>query len=321
MKLMRVEEGMLKKDPRNYQILFLLLFLILGIGTRDWTLRPDLILVVMLTCLLTQWLAVYFWTNSPEKLLNLLNQQQNNSEESEVTLVSYPQLTSLKSALITALSLSLLLRADHYTTMIFAGSLAILSKFLFQIERKHFFNPANFGIIAALILTNDAWVSPGQWGEEGWYALLFAGTGGLVLQRVGRWDTTAAFLGVYALLEAIRNLWLGWTWDVFYHRLMSGSLLLFALFMITDPRSIPNARISRILWAGCIAILTFILRNQFFIPTSMFWALFILAPLSIILDFIWSASRFSWSDNSPQVEESLPEQGLNKADLETMSLN
>lgn len=321
MKLMRLGEAMLKKDPRNYQILFLLLFLSLGIGTRDWTLRPDLILVVMLTCLLTQWLAVSLWTTPPEKLLNLLSPQQNNSEKIDAGLASSPQVTSLKSALITALSLSLLLRADHYTTMIVAGSLAILSKFLFQIERKHFFNPANFGIIAALILTNDAWVSPGQWGEEGWYALLFAGTGGLVLKQVGRWDTTAAFLGVYALLEAIRNLWLGWTWDVFWHRLMSGSLLLFALFMITDPRSIPNARISRIIWAGCIAILTFILRNQFFIPTAVFWALFVLAPLSIILDSVWSGSRFYWSDNSSRVEESLSEQDINKADLEPVSLN
>jgi Na+-transporting NADH:ubiquinone oxidoreductase subunit NqrB len=32
------------KDIRDYQILFLSLFLILGIGTRHWTLRPELIL-------------------------------------------------------------------------------------------------------------------------------------------------------------------------------------------------------------------------------------------------------------------------------------
>ncbi len=47
---------MLLQDDRYYQILFLSLFLILGIGTRDWTLRPDLILIVILTCLGTQWL-------------------------------------------------------------------------------------------------------------------------------------------------------------------------------------------------------------------------------------------------------------------------
>ena len=361
---------MLKQDPRNYQILFLSLFLILGIGTRDWTLRPDLILVVMLTCLITQWLAVSLYPNPKEKILNLLSEKGKRNWQEKLTierlniksctlqpspqsleaychqltpscqpsvpsltqepiypenaqsgLVRFAQATSLKSAIITALSLSLLLRADHYTTMILAGSLAILSKFLFQVERKHFFNPANFGIIAALILTNDAWVSPGQWGEEGWYALLFAGTGGLVLKRVGRWDTTVAFLGVYTLLEALRNFWLGWTWDVFCHRLMSGSLLLFALFMVTDPRSIPNARISRVIWAVCIAVLTFILRNQFFISTAVFWALFALAPLTILLDWFWSSSRFSWTDNSSTLEMSLVAQPQNNAELEAINLN
>lgn len=286
---------MLRQDPRDYQILFLSLFLVLGIGTRDWTLRFDLILVVMVTCLLTQWAVVSLLQNLIEKLLDFPLKKQNCSDEVDSSLVSFSKMVSLKSALITGLSLSLLLRADHYTTMLLAGSLAILSKFLLQVERKHFFNPANFGIIAALILTSDAWVSPGQWGDDGWYALLFAGSGGMVLKRVGRWDTTAAFLGSYALMEAIRNLWLGWTWDVFCHRLMSGSLLLFALFMITDPRSIPNAQISRLLWAGCIAILTFILRNQFFVSTAVFWALFALSPLSLFLDFIWSAPTFYWS--------------------------
>ncbi|MBD1809777.1 RnfABCDGE type electron transport complex subunit D [Microcoleus sp. FACHB-SPT15] len=285
---------MLRQDPRNYQILFLSLFLFLGIATRDWTLRPDLIVVVIVTCVLTQWLAISVLENSQGKRLNLLTKKSELFDKSNSDFAIFSKMPSLKSAMITALGLSLLLRADHYTTMILAGSLAILSKFLFQVERKHFFNPANFGIIAALILTNDAWVSPGQWGDDGWYALLFLGTGGMVLKRVGRWDTTAAFLGTYALLEAIRNLWLGWTWDVYCHRLMSGSLLLFALFMITDPRSIPKARIGRLVWAGCIAILSFILRNYFFVSSGVFWALFALSPLSVLLDVIWFAPQFSW---------------------------
>ncbi|MBD2742989.1 RnfABCDGE type electron transport complex subunit D [Coleofasciculus sp. FACHB-1120] len=284
---------MLLKDVRDYQILFLSLFLFLGIWTRDWTLRPDLILVVMITCLVTQSLAVSIKQN----LFNLLPVQDNCPNEIDSGLTNVLAKLSLRSALITALGLSLLLRADSYSTMILAGSFAIISKFIFNFRNKHFFNPANFGIIAALILTKDAWVSPGQWGDEWWYALLFAGTGGTILKRVGRWDTTAAFLGSYAFLEAIRNIWLGWTWDVFLHRLMSGSLLLFALFMITDPRSIPNARIGRLVWAVSIGCLTFLLRNQFFVSTAVFWALFALAPLTIFLDFIWTAPRFSWGEN------------------------
>jgi Na+-transporting NADH:ubiquinone oxidoreductase subunit NqrB len=101
-------------------------------------------------------------------------------------------------------------------------------------------------------------------------------------------------LGTFAFLEAARNLYLGWTWDVLAHRLMSGSLLLFALFMITDPRSIPNARTARLIWAAAIAILTFILSNFFFLTTAMFWALFALSPLTIWLDRIWAERRFTW---------------------------
>lgn len=279
------------KDVRDYQILFLSLFLVLGVATRDWTLRLDLILVAIATCCIVQWLASSLVHFFPQNLFNSLT----TPPKFNPNLTIFSPKPSFRSALITSLGLSLLLRSEHSSTIILAGTLAILSKFIFQFERKHFFNPANFGIISALVLTKDAWVSPGQWGDDWWYALLFLGTGGLVVKRVGRWDTTAAFLGSYALLEAIRNVWLGSTWDGFLHRLMSGSLLLFALFMITDPRSIPNARLSRLIWAISIAFLTFILRNQFFIPTAVFWALFALSPLTLILDNIWSAPRFSWT--------------------------
>jgi Na+-transporting NADH:ubiquinone oxidoreductase subunit NqrB len=257
-------------DPRDYQIVFLATFLGLGIMTRDWSIRPELILALILSCCLTQLVAIC-----------LLKPTEN-------------PLTSLKSALITSLGLSLLLRADRVSTMILAGCLAIASKFILTSDLKHWFNPANFGIIIALILTPDAWVSPGQWGDDWWYLLLFIGTGGIVLNRVGRWDTSAAFLVAYALFEAVRNLWLGYPWDVYLHKLSSGSLLLFALFMITDPRSIPNARSARIFWATSIAGLAFILRNYFYINEGIFIALFTLSPLTILLDRLWIAPQFTW---------------------------
>jgi Na+-transporting NADH:ubiquinone oxidoreductase subunit NqrB len=280
---------MLLKDIRDYQILFLSLFLILGIGTRDWTLRPELIAVAIATCVSTQWLL-----STVKSQQSLVNSQESTVISQELLVNDTGQKTNIRSALITALGLSLLLRSDDWTTMALAGFVAIASKFVFKVGDKHIFNPANAGIISALLLTPDAWVSPGQWGDDWWYGLLFAGTGGMILKRVGRWDTTAAFLLTYAFMEAIRNMMLGWTWDVYWHRLMSGSLLLFALFMVTDPRSIPNAQIGRVIWAMCIAILTFILRNYFFVSTAVFWALFALAPLTILLDTLWKAPRFSW---------------------------
>lgn len=270
-------------DPRDYQILFLGSFLFLGIANRDWTLHPQTIIVFLVICWLTQLICLYA-------------RGELFSEDNSLNL------SSLKSATITALGLSLLLRADRLTTIIIAGGLAIASKFILQWQDKHFFNPANFGIIATIILTQDAWVSPGQWGDEWWYALLFFGTGGIVLKKVGRWDTTAAFLLGYGGLEAVRNIWLGWTWDVYFHRLTSGSLLLFALFMITDPRSIPNARFARLIWSLAIALVTFILRNFFFIHSSVFWALFIVSPITVVLDIYLRDRQFSWQDSQTNSE-------------------
>ena len=284
---------MFLKDARDYQIIFLGLFLFLGVSTRDWTLQPDLILVVVTSCLLTQWLLSSL-TEYSEKI----NEYSFRTIYSELNLLVSPKvLTSLRSALITSLGLCLLLRSNSYQTMAISSFLAISSKFLFRSRNKHFFNPANFGIIAALTLTNDAWVSPGQWGTDWWYLLLFIGLGGIVLKRVGRWDTSIAFLIAYAGLEGVRNLWLGWSWDVWQHQLMNGSLLLFALFMLTDPRSIPNSQRGRLVWSLAIAIVTFILQHYFYLSTAIFWALFIVSPLTVLLDTVWSAPRFSWRVN------------------------
>ncbi|MBD2325497.1 RnfABCDGE type electron transport complex subunit D [Alkalinema sp. FACHB-956] len=271
-------------DARLYQILFLSLFLLLGLVTRDWTLHPTIILVAIVTCCATQAIA--------QSIVQFL--QWRVEQKSDPWPMPSLQPSTYYSALITALGLSLLLRVDRWETMVLACSMAIASKFLLRVNQKHIFNPGNFGIISVLLLTHHAWVSPGQWGESAWYAALFLLCGGLVLQKVGRWDTTVAFLSVYVGLEAVRNLYLGWTWDVWGHRLMSGSLVMFALFMITDPRTIPNARSARLIWAAAIAALTFVLRNVYFLNTAVFWALFVLAPLTFLLDWLFQADRFEW---------------------------
>jgi Na+-transporting NADH:ubiquinone oxidoreductase subunit NqrB len=261
-------------DARDFQILFLLSFFSIGICVRDFTVRWDCVLAVILSSVFTQMIADRIWNSTNP---------------------------SIRSALITAISLCLLLRANHWSIMIFAGSISVLSKFVFRFRDKHFFNPSNFGIVAVLLLMNDGWVTPGQWGEEILFALFFVGAGLMVVRKVGRWDTTAVFLFSYALLEASRNYWLGWTWDVFAHRLTSGSLLLFAFFMITDPRAIPDHARGRILFAILVASVAFVLRNYFFLPTAIFWALFVLSPVTVLLDRMWSSKRFQWTSQNSAV--------------------
>ncbi len=274
-------------DARLYQILFLGIFLLLGMAARDWTLHLSHIATAVVSCCLMQWIGLC-WVRADRNVADC-NAADCNTADRDWSIADF------YSPIITSLGLSLLLRVDHAWVMAMAGAIGIFSKFLLQVNGKHVFNPANAGIVGVMLLTHDAWVSPGQWGESAWLMGVFLMTGGLVLQKVGRWETTIAFLGSYAGLEAARNLYLGWTWDVWAHRLMSGSLVMFALFMITDPRTIPNSRSGRIVWASLIALVTFGLRNLVFLNTAVFWALFAVAPLTILIDRYFVADRFVWS--------------------------
>lgn len=281
----RILSFTLPQDARLYQIASLSTFLIVGFVTRDWTLHPEVVLSAVLTCLATQ----YFFLNVP------LGPQDLTQSLPEITIEFF------YSPMITSLGLSILLRVDHWWVMAFASAMAIGSKFILKVNHKHVFNPANFGIVSALVLTGGAWVSPGQWGESVWSIVMFLVCGGLVLRKVGRFDTTIAFLAFYIGLELVRNWYLGWTWDVWAHRMMSGSLVMFSLFMITDPRTIPNTKIGRLLWVFAIAFLTFVLRNFFFLNTAVFFALFLVAPLTALFDWLWRGDRFVWNDSKSDV--------------------
>lgn len=279
------------KDARDYQIVWLTLFLSVGIFFRDWTLQIQGIFLTIISCLVTQIIL-----SSLVKLTTVSSSYITTKQEKNQGFLSVSRLdfSGVKSALITALGLSLLLRSNSPNILMLAGLLAISSKFIFNYHQKHFFNPANFGIIVTIFLTKSAWVSPGQWGSDWWYLLLFICTGAMVLNKVGRWETSAVFLGFYGGLEAIYNYYLGWNFEVLSHQLMSGSLLVFTFFMLTDPRSIPNAKNSRIIWAIAIAILSFILKEMFYLNSAIFLALFIISPLTIILDLVWKENRFRW---------------------------
>jgi Na+-transporting NADH:ubiquinone oxidoreductase subunit NqrB len=276
------EMTMVGQDARDYQIIFLCSFLSLGIIARDWALSSGAIAIILLTCVAVQAGLTLGSQGNPLRLLSWQTWQ------------SFWQGQSWKSALITGLGLCLLLRANHLSTLLLAASVAIASKFLFTIRGKHWFNPANLGIVAALTLTGDAWVSPGQWGTGIWWAALFLGAGGLILGKVGRWDTSIMFLGIYGGLDLLRNCWLGWPPALTLYHLQNGSLLIFALFMLTDPRSIPNARSGRLIWATAIACVSWILQYYFYLPTALFWGLLIISPLTILLDWEMPAPRFQW---------------------------
>lgn len=206
-----------------------------------------------------------------------------------------------RSALITGCSLALLLRTHEPALWIAAGALAMGSKFGIRARGKHLFNPACFAIVALLATASDhVWVSPGLWGSHLWLAFLMAGFGALVLARAARLDIGLAFLGFYAAHLLGRALWLGDPLAIPLHQMQSGGLVLFTFFMITDPRSTPDRRAGRILFAALVAALAYQLQFHWQVREGLYWALFAVSLLTPLIDRGLPAPRFTWSQPRPK---------------------
>ena len=87
-----------------------------------------------------------------------------------------------------------------------------------------------------------------------WFAALLAFFAILVLGAARRSDIAIFFLGSHAALLLARAVWLGDPLAIPLHQLQSGSLLIFAFFMISDPRTSPDSRLGRFIFAASVAL-------------------------------------------------------------------
>ena len=144
-----------------------------------------------------------------------------------------------------------------------------------------------------------AWISPSQWGAQTVAAFAFASLAGLVLSKAKRSDTALAFLAVYVSILFTRALYLGDPLAIPMKQMQSGALLLFAFFMITDPKTTPDRRAARFVYAVLVACLGAWLQFWHYLPQGLMYALFFASPFVPVLDRIWpranAAPRFQWS--------------------------
>ena len=200
-----------------------------------------------------------------------------------------------RSALISGLSLCLLLRTNSLELAALAAVLAIASKFLVRVSDKHVFNPTNGALVAMLLLTGQVWVSPGQWGSTAVFAFLLASAGGLVVNRAARADVTRAFLAAHVALLVGRALWLGDPLDIPLHRLANGALVLFAFFMISDPRTTPDSRPGRLLFAIVVAAGAYVIQFHLFQTNPLLWSLAVCSLAVPLIDRLLPGRRYDWT--------------------------
>jgi enediyne biosynthesis protein E5 len=270
----------LRRDPRLYQISALLLLLLYGWAGLKFDLSGAQAVVTITVTLGVQFACTRIW-----KL----------------------PVFDPRSALIAGLSLCLLLRTGSLWLVAATAAATIASKFLLRWNGKHLFNPTNFGLVFMMLCTGGAvWVSPGQWGSVAFFGFLMICLGGLVVHRAERADVTVAFLAFYLALLFGRSLWLGEPMSIPFHRLQNGALLLFAFFMISDPKTTPDSRAGRIMFALLVATGAAFVQFKLFRTNGLLWSLAVCALSVPLLDWLLAGCRYQWN-HKPLTKFSEPE--------------
>jgi Na+-transporting NADH:ubiquinone oxidoreductase subunit NqrB len=263
------------RDPRLYQIATLSALLVYGLTRLDFEITVARAGLLLATALATQAvcdrLAVRQSTPAPP-----------------------PAPLNIRSALISALSLCLLLRTNRPELAALAAVLTIAGKFLVRFRGKHVFNPTNGGLVAMLILTDQVWVSPGQWGSAAFFTFLIACIGSVVVNRASRSDVTYAFIVFYGSLLLGRSLYLGEPLAIPLHRIESGALLLFTFFMISDPKTTPDSRVGRVLFAGLVAFGAWYVQFRMFRTNGLLWSLGACSLSVPLIDWLLPGDRYAW---------------------------
>jgi Na+-transporting NADH:ubiquinone oxidoreductase subunit NqrB len=261
-------QGLWGWDPRLYQIAVLSTLLLYGVFRLDFEVRPAQAALILATVLLTQAAAS--------------------------RLARLPKV-DLRSALISGLSLCLLLRTRSPALAVAVATFAVGSKFVLRLRGKHLLNPTNGALVLGLLLTPEVWVSPAQWGNAALFAFTMACLGGLVVNRAARSDVTYAFLGFWLLVQFGRAFALGDPLEIPIHRLSNGAFLLFTFFMISDPKTTPDSRLGRILFAGLVAAGAWYITFRLFRTNGLLYSLAGFSLLVPLIDRLLPGPRYAWS--------------------------
>ena len=194
---------------------------------------------------------------------------------------------------------------------IFIGVVAIsmASKYLIRWRRRHIFNPSNLGLVIAFValgpkLTEPQdlwWIPPGPWLIVTYAVLVIGGV--LIAWELRLLGLELAFMAGFAAFTALalalvpdHCMVASWhvapmcgreLWQIL---VSSPELLVFGLFMIPDPRTVPDSPMARVAFGILVAILAVLLIG----PTTLEFATktAILASLVIACALRFALARF-----------------------------
>ena len=211
---------------------------------------------------------------------------------------------------------------------IFVGVVAIsmASKYLIRWRGRHIFNPSNLGLVIAFVALGPQYTEPQDlwWIPMGtWmivtYAILIVG-GLLIAWELKLLGLEIAFMVAFAAFLALalapvpdHCMVASWhatpmcgreLWQIL---VTSPELLIFALFMVPDPRTVPEGQLARIVFGVFVALLSVLLLG----PTTLeFWTkTAILASLVVACALRFPVAAFLAQREDPESEPSILRRG------------
>ena len=172
---------------------------------------------------------------------------------------------------------------------IFIGVVAVsmASKDLIRWRGRHIFNPSNLGLVLAFVILGPTYTEPQDlwWIPMGpWmlvtYAILIGG-GLLIARELKLVGLELGYMAAFALFAALALIPVpdhcmiaSWHaaplcgWQLWQILVTSPEVLIFAFFMVPDPRTVPDGQVGRFVFGVIVALLSVVLLG----PTTLeFW--------------------------------------------------
>lgn len=201
------------------------------------------------------------------------------------------------SALISCLSLSLILNYSHSYLLLFVPVLLMVaSKYVFTFKGKHHYNPSMFGVVMCLFFANE-WITAApayQYGGTIAMSVFIAMAAfSIFIFKVGRGWLVCSFLVFYALNTLLRAYIMRHHLPpetLFLGTMTTAPFFLFTFYMLTDPATSPKKPSQQVLVAFLIALVDLYL-HKFESVFTFFYAAFIVASGRLALNHALEARR------------------------------
>jgi hypothetical protein len=200
------------------------------------------------------------------------------------------------SAYTSGISVGILVRSPMLWPFALCSALSIASKYVLRVNDRHIWNPSNFGLCAVFLLAPFA-VAPlnMQWGNNMWPMLAIWVVGLYTIWKVNRFHITATYIAAFVVLSFVRSFITGDSFLAEVAPITGPMYQLFALFMVTDPKTTVSSRTGEMVVVAVVAVVELFLRLGE-VVYAPFYALFIVGPIAMLVEMWWNDELFATAE-------------------------